>query len=160
MSFGLFYAYGAAIELFGYTDADWARNVFDQRSTRGYCFALGSGMISWSSKKQPTVALSSIEARYRCATVATCEVSWLKVLLDDFGYDLTRPVTLFCDNMSSMQLANNPVFHARTKHIEVYYHFVHEKVLDGTIEMVHVPTQDQVVNIFTKALPHNKHCKF
>ena len=92
--------------------------------------------------------------------MATCEVSWLKVLLHDFGYDSTRPVTLFCDNMSSMQLASNPVFHARTKHIEVHYHFVREKVLDGTIEMVYVSTQDQVADIFTKALPHDKHCKF
>ena len=114
---GLLYRAGTAAQLVGYTDADWAGNVADRRSTSGYAFSLGSAVVAWSSKKQPTVALSSTEAKYRGAAVATCEAIWLKRLLKD----LQDPTTIYCDNLSSIQLANNPVFHARTKHIQVHY---------------------------------------
>ena len=143
LNYELFYAYGMDIEVFGYTDADWAGCSYDRRSTSGYVFSFGSGAVSWRSKKQPTVALSSTEAEYRgAAMVAACEIAWLRKLLHDLGYVDLGPVTLYCDNMSSIQLANNPVFHARTKHFEVHYHYVHEKVLAGDIDMVYVSTQD------------------
>ena len=116
--------------------------MYDRRSTNGVMFSLGSAVVTWSSKKQPTVALSSTEAEYKGAAMAACEIAWLRKLLQDLGHDLSGAITLYCDNMSNIQLANNPVFHARTKHIEVHYHYVHEKVLVGDIDLVYVSTQE------------------
>ena len=124
----------------GYSDADWAGNAADRRSTSGYAFSLGSAAIAWSTKKQPTVALSSTEAEYRGAAVATCEAIWLKRLLKDLQEEVSDPTTMYCDNLSNIQLAKIPVFHARTKHIEVHYHFVRERVLSGEVELQYVPT--------------------
>ena len=148
----LFYRTGIAERLLGYRDADWDGNAHDRRSTSGYAFSLGSVAIVWSSKKQPTVALSSTKAEYRGAIVATCEVMWLKRLLRDLPVEVSDPTTIFCDNLSSTHLAKNPVFHARTKHIEVHYHFVRERVLSGEVELTHVSTDRQIADIFTK--PH------
>ncbi|MCO5604031.1 hypothetical protein L7F22_058188 [Adiantum nelumboides] len=150
----------AKLYLYGYTDADWAGDFMDRRSTSGYAFSIGNGMISWSSKKQPTVALSSTEAEYRGAALAACEESWLRVLMADFGFDNVDSVTIYCDNIRSIMLAKNPVYHARTKHIEVHYHFIKEKVLAGEIDLVYVKTNDQVADIFTKALGKEKFCYF
>ena len=101
-----------------------------------------SAAISWSSKKQPTVALSSTEAEYRGAAMAACEVVWLQKLLFDLGQSVHDAVVIYCDNISSIMLANNPVYHARTKHIEVHYHFVREKVLAGEVDLVYVNTKE------------------
>jgi len=101
-------------------DVDWAGNVSDKRSTSGFMFSFGSGAVSWSSKKQPTIALLSTEAEYRGATIVACEVVWLQKLLLDLGQSMDPPVVIYCDNISSILLANNPVYHARTKHIEVH----------------------------------------
>ena len=144
------------IQLQGYTDADWAGDASDRRSTSGFVFSLGSGAISWSSKKQPTVALSSTEAEYRGAVVAACEAVWLKRLLKDLGKSIDAPIPVFCDNLSSIQLAKNPVFHARTKHIEVHYHYIRERIAAGDIDLLHVGTHDQVADIFTKAMGLDK----
>ncbi|MCO5598252.1 hypothetical protein L7F22_052344 [Adiantum nelumboides] len=145
----------------GVLNADWAGSSYDRRSTSGYVFSLGSATVSWSSKKQTTVALSSTEAEYRGAAMAAqCEVAWLCKLLHSFDYDVLHPITLFCDNMSSIQLANNPVFHARTKHIEVHYHYIKEKVLVQEIDLVYVDTHEQVADIFTKSLGAEKLNKF
>jgi hypothetical protein len=112
------------VQLAGYTNADWVGNAADRRSTSGYAFSIGSAAIAWSNKKQLTVALSSTEAEYRGAAVATCEAIWLKRLLKDLHEEGSDPTMIYCDNLSSIQLTKNPVFHARTKHIEVHYHFV------------------------------------
>ena len=141
------------IHLIGWTDSDWAGDIDSRRSTTGYCFTLGSGAISWSSKKQPTVALSSTEAEYRAACSGTCEAVWLRRLLEDFGFPQGQKTTLRCDNQSCLAIARNPVFHARTKHIEVQYHFVREKLLDGTILLEYCKTEDNLADLFTKALP-------
>jgi hypothetical protein len=122
-------------------------------------FSFRSGVVSWSSKKQPTVALSSTEAEYRGVTIAACEVVWLQKLLSDLGQSVDVLV-IYCDNISSILLANNPVYHARTKHIEVHYHFIREKVLAKEIDLIHVSTEDQVADIFTKALGTDKLKKF
>ncbi|MCO5604544.1 hypothetical protein L7F22_058711 [Adiantum nelumboides] len=116
-------------------------------------FSLESAAITWSSKKQPTVALSSIEAAYRGAAVAACEVAWLELLLGELGIQVKRPIVIHCNNISSIQLARNPVFHART---EVHYHFIRERVLDGSIDLTFVRTDEQVGDIFTKALGTEK----
>jgi hypothetical protein len=113
-------------------------------------------VVAWSSKKQPTIALSSTEARCRGAAVATCEAIWLKRLLKDLHEEVSDPTVVQCDNLSSIQLAKNPVFHAQTKHIEVHYHFVRERVLSGEVELQHVPTDRQIGDIFTKPLGLDK----
>ena len=131
-------------------------SMCDRRSTNGFMFSLGSAAVTWSSKKQPTVALSSTEAEYRGAATAACEVVWLQKLLHDLDAQVDNPVVIYCDNMRSIQLARNPVFHARTKHIEVHYHFVREEVLAGEIDLAYVSTHEQIADIFTKALGAEK----
>jgi hypothetical protein len=157
---GIFYEAKSQAQVHGYTDADWAGNVSDRRSTNGFMFSFGSGAVSWSSKKQPTVALSSMEVEYRGAAIVACEVVWLQKLLSDLGQSVDAPVVIYCDNISSILLANNPIYHARTKHIEVHYHFIREKVLAKEIDLIHVSTEDQVADIFTKALGTDKLRKF
>ena len=123
MDCDILYKTAMPIRLERYTDADWAGYKADRRSTFGFFFSLGSGAISWSSKKQPTVALLSTEAEYRCAVVAACEAVWLKRTLKDLGVPIKDLTPLFYDNMSNIYLARNLVFHTHTKHIEVHYHF-------------------------------------
>ena len=159
-NYGLFYRADLDLKLEGYTDADWAGSQTNRSSTSGYIFTLRSAGISWSSKKQAIVALSSTEAEYRGTAIATCEEVWIRRLLADLGEYIDGAVTIWCDNMSSIQLAKNPVFHARTKHIEVHYHFVREKVIEGEVDLMYVNTNQQVVDILTKALSIEKHTQF
>ena len=108
MDYDIVYKSNAPIRLEGYTDADWAGYRADRRSTSGFVFSLGSGVISWSSKKQPTIALSSTEAEYRGATVAACKAVWLKRILRDLGIPIADPICVFCDNMNIIYLACKP----------------------------------------------------
>jgi hypothetical protein len=123
-------------------------------------FSFGSGVVSWSSKKQPTIALSNTEVEYRGITVVVCEVVWLQKLLSDLGQLIDALVVIYFDNISSILLVNNPIYHVRTKHIEVHYHFIREKILAKEIDLIHVNTENQVVDIFTKALSIDKLKKF
>jgi hypothetical protein len=157
---GIFYEAKNQLQVHGYTDVDWVGNVSYRRSTSGFMFSFGSGAISWSSKKQPIVALSSTKAEYRGATIVACEVVWLQKLLSDLGQSVDAPIVIYCDNIDSILLANNPVYHAKTKHIGVHYHFIREKVLAKEIDLIHVSTEDQVADIFTKALGTDKLKKF
>lgn len=156
LDYGLFYTKGGKCELVGHCDADYAGDHDTRRSTTGYVFGLGSAAISWCSKRQPTVSLSSTEAEYRAAAMAAQECVWLIQLLKDLRQPVDYSVELYCDNLSAIRLAENPVFHARTKHVEVHYHFIREKVLQGDINMMHVNTDEQVADIFTKSLHGNK----
>jgi hypothetical protein len=123
-------------------------------------FSFGSGAVSWSSKKQPTVALSSIEAEYKGVAIIACEVVWLQKLFSDLRQLMDAPVVIYYDNISSRLLANNLVYHARTKHIEVHYHFIRKKILAKEIDLIHVNSENQVANIFIKALGIDKLRKF
>jgi histone deacetylase 1/2 len=156
---GIFYEAKSQLQVHGYTDVDWAGNVSNRRSTNAFMFSFGSGVVSWSSKKQPTLTLSNIEAEYRGVTIVACEVIWLQKLLFDLGLSMDAHVVMHCDNISSILLANNLVYHARTKHIEVHYHFIRKKILAKEIDLIHVSTEDQV-DIFTKALGTDKLKKF
>lgn len=146
--------------LSGYTDSDWAGSVDDRKSTAGYVFSLGSGAITWASKKQQAVALSSTEAEYRGAVKASCEAVWLRRMLADMHVSQAGPTPLFCDNQGVLKLAKNPVFHERTKHVETHCHYIRQLVEDGSIQLLYVPTTEQPADIFTKPLGPDKFVKF
>nr|XP_017221153.1 PREDICTED: uncharacterized mitochondrial protein AtMg00810-like [Daucus carota subsp. sativus] len=160
VSYGLMYKKGEDCSVLGYCDADYAGDHDTRRSTTGYMFMLGSGAVSWCSKRQPTVSLSTTEAEYRAAAMAAQESTWLIQLMQDLHQPVDAEIPLLCDNQSAIRLAENPVFHARTKHVEVHYHFLREKVLQGEIAMRHVATHEQVADMFTKSLSPGKYEKF
>ena len=144
-------------ELVGYVDADWASDVNDRKSTSGFVFMLGGAAVSWGSKKQTSVALSSTEVEYIAAAHAVKEAIWLRCLLTELGESLKLPTTLFIDNQSAMAIARNPEFHDRTKHIEVRYHFLRQVVDDGEIHLEYLPTGEQIADVLTKGLSREKH---
>ena len=135
-----------------YCDADWAGDIDTCRSTTGYLTIFNGGPISWNSRLQPTVAKSSTEAEYIGLSSACDEVIWLRQLLQDLDYILTIPTTIYEDNQGAIDLSYNPVHHKRTKHIDVRYHAIREKIEDGSIEVKHISTDIQLADILTKSL--------
>ncbi|KAE8708930.1 hypothetical protein F3Y22_tig00110332pilonHSYRG00561 [Hibiscus syriacus] len=156
IDYGLLYKKGEDCKLVGYCDADYAGDHDTRRSTTGYVFKLGSGTISWCSKRKPTVSLSTTEAEYRAAAMAAQESTWLIQLMNNLHQPVDYAISLYCDNQSAIRLAENPVFHTRTKHVEVHYHFVREKVLQEEIEMRQIKTDEQIADLFTKSLSVGK----
>ena len=113
---------------------------------------IGSCPISWKSKKQPTVSRSSAEAEYRSLAMLTSEIQWLHSLLSELGFPPSAPITIHCDNQAALHIASNPVFHERTKHIEIDCHFVREKIISGLIFPSYLRSRDQLADVFTKPL--------
>jgi len=149
------------MSLLGYVDVDQAGDVNDCRSISGYTFVTAGAAISWSSKKQPSVALLSTEAEYMAAAAATKEATWLKLLFSEIEPSLSRmPVKLLIDKQSAMSLAKNATFHDRTKHIAICHHYIREKVDKGEIVLEYLPTAEQVADILTKPLSREKHIRF
>jgi transposase InsO family protein len=149
-------------QLVGYCDADWGGDHDDRKSTTGYVFVLAGGAVSWASKKQPTVALSTTEAEYMATTQATKEAIWLQRLLGEVGFRTCAqsPMTIFSDNQSSVALTKNSVYHARTKHIDIQHHFVRERVENQEIAVMFCRTEDMVADVLTKGLAREKHVVF
>jgi transposase InsO family protein len=148
---------GKHVTLRGYCDADWAGDTNDRRSTTGYVFFVGNGAISWNSKRQPTIALSTTEAEYMATSQCTKEALWLRKLLDDVGYVQDKATLIMCDNQGSIALAKNPTHHSRTKHIDIQHHFIREKLEKEEIELKYCPTEDMVADVLTKALAKERH---
>jgi hypothetical protein len=148
---GLHYTPGPTT-LSAFTDVDWAGDPNDRRSTSGLLVFLGHNPITWSVKKQLTVSRSSTEVEYRALASASVEVRWLRVLLRDLGFFISDPPILWCDNVSALAIASNPVFHARTKHVEVDFHFIRERVLRKDLQVKFISTTNQLADIFTKGL--------
>ncbi|KAK2982173.1 hypothetical protein RJ640_029076 [Escallonia rubra] len=137
-------------------DADWAGCPMTRKSTTGYIIFLGSSPVSWRAKKQIVVSRSSAKAEYRAMATTTSEIIWLKQLLQDLEVSCTTPVSLFCDNRAAIHIAANPVFHERTKHIEIDCHFIRQHIQSQTIATKSISSQDQLADIFTKALGHDR----
>jgi hypothetical protein len=149
--FGLCYPKGSTFDLIGYFDVDFAGCKIDRKSTSGTCQFLGRSLVSWASKKQNSVALSTAEAEYIAAGHCCAQLLWMRQTLKDYGYKLSK-VPLLCDNESAIRMAANPVEHSRTKHIDIRYHFLRDHQQKGDIESAYVSTHNQLAYIFTKPL--------
>ncbi|XP_074361822.1 secreted RxLR effector protein 161-like [Apium graveolens] len=136
----------------GYSDSDLGGNIEDRKITGVMAFYLNEGLVTWVSQKQLCVALSSCEAEFMAATAAACQAIWLKKLLSQITGEETGPVTIYIDNRSAIDLEKNPVFHSRSKHINIRYHFIRECIENEEIVVKHVRTDEQRANSLTKAL--------
>ncbi|CAM8978405.1 unnamed protein product [Rhodiola kirilowii] len=148
--YGLWYTKDTNSCLVGYCDADWARNSEDRKSTSGGCFFLGNNLVSWFSKKQNNIPLSTAEAEYIAAESCCTQMLWMKQMLEEYGVK-QDVMTLYCDNMSAISISKNPVQHSRTKHIDIRHHFIRELVEKKIITLTHVSTEKLLADIFSKA---------
>ena len=142
--------------LTGYANADWAADKNDHCSLTGYVYMMNGGAISWSSCKQHSTAQSSTEAEYMAGAHAAKEAAWIRIFLLEIGEAQSSPTHLMMDNQSAMALAKNPEFHSRTKHIDVHYHFLHEKIAEEELALDYIPTGEQIADALTKGLPKQK----
>jgi hypothetical protein len=156
---GLWYPKGAHFILIGYSDSDYASCKIDRKSTSGTCQLLRRSLVSWSSKKQNSIALSIAEAK--CVSMGSCcaQLHWMKQTLLEYGVKFDC-IPLLYDNESAMKIATNPIQHKRTKHIDICHQFLRDHVSKGEIVMEGVRTDDQLADIFTKPLDETNFCKF
>ena len=148
---GLWYLRESDFKLIGYSDADFAGCKVDRKSTSGGCQFLGDRLVSWSSKNQKSISTSTTEAEYIAAGSCCAQILWMKNHLQDYGLPNSK-IPIYCDNQSAIAMTGNPVQHSLTKHISIRYHFIREHIMEGTIELHFVPTDQQLADIFTKPL--------
>ena len=149
--FGVRYNKDTSDVLAGYSGADWAGNANDRKNTSRGCFYVGNNLVSWMSKKQNSISLSTAEAEYIAASSYCTQLLWMQKLLYDYGI-CQEHLTIYCDNTSAINISKNPVQHARTKHREIRHHFIRKLVEDGTFTLEFIHTDDQKANLFTKPL--------
>ena len=136
-----------------YSDSDYGGSVDTGKSTGGYAITVGHGAVSWSSKLQPLVTLSTTQAEYVAAVEAGKEILWFRNILFEFGYDVSAPSTLYLDNQSAIRVSKNPEHHGRMKHMDIRYFWLRDEVDLGRIKVDYIPSREMVADIFTKALP-------
>jgi hypothetical protein len=158
--YGCRYVSGGTAQLVGFSDSDHTGDINDRKSTTGYVFYFNNNLISWCSKKQGGVATSSCEAEYIAAAAAACQGVWLNRLIGELVSKEQSKFKLFIDNKSDIALCKNPVHHDRSKHIDTKFHYTRQQVEDGVLEVEHVGTEEQHVDILTKALGRNKFVEF
>ena len=149
---GLMFSKNNHLKVNGYTNADWAGNTTDRRSTSGYFMFVGGNLVTWRSKKQKVVALSSAKAEFRGMAKGLCELLLLRRLLTEIGFAPTSEMDLFCDNKEAIAIAHNPIQHDRTKHVEIDRHFIKENLQAKIIRFPFVKSKDQLADILTKAV--------
>ncbi|KAJ0802818.1 putative RNA-directed DNA polymerase [Helianthus annuus] len=152
LEYGIWYEGGAAVKVIGYSDSDWARSDEDRKSISAYVFSIGSSVVSWSSKKQQVVALSSTEAEYISATGAACQAVWMRQLLSELGYKQEEATEIYCDNESAIFMSKNAAFHSRSKHIDIKFHYIKSMVDSKQIKLKPCKTEDQIADLLTKPL--------
>ncbi len=143
----------AGLTCIGYADADWAGSVDDRKSTSGYVFQTSGAAVSWRSRKQTCVALSTAEAEYVSLSAACQEAIWLNGLTGELSGTDMPPITLREDNQSAICMAKNPQFHGRTKHVDIKFHYIRSQVESGSVVLKYCPSQDMVADLLTKSLP-------
>jgi hypothetical protein len=154
------YTTSSNIQLHGFTDSDWAGSAEDRKSTSDMCFSLGSAMISWGSRKQNSVALSTTEAEYMAACEACTKALWLRKSISDLFDQIPESTIIYCDNKSCIRLSEHHMFHERSKHIEIKYYFIRDKVQEGEVKLEYIPTDEQTADILTKPLSRIKFSYF
>ena len=156
--FGVWYNKDTNDVLARHSDADWAGNADDRKTTSGGCFYVGNNLVSWMSKKQSSISLSTAEAKYIATSSCFTQLLWMQKLLHDYGI-CQEHFTIYCDNTNAINISNNLVQHSRTKHIEIEHHFIRELVEDGILTLEFIHTDDQKADLFTKLL-NSKHFEF
>ncbi|XP_019258281.1 PREDICTED: uncharacterized protein LOC109236540 [Nicotiana attenuata] len=157
---GIFFNASPDLSISAFCDSDWAACPDTRRYVSGYCVLLGGSLVVWKSKKQPIVSMCSAEAEYRAMSKGVAELTWLSRLLTDLGLPCSSSIPLFCDSQAAIHIARNPVFHERTKHIELDCHLVRTKLAEGLIHLVHTSSSTQLADLFTKPLPGAAHHGF
>ena len=152
---GLWYPKDSGFNLIAYSDSDFAGCKLDRKSTTGGCQLLGGKLISWTSKKLNSISTSTAEAEYVVAGSCCAQVLWMRNQLLDYNLHLSK-APIYCDITSAIAIANNPILHSKTKHIEIRYHFIKDHVMNGDLELHFVPTEYQLANLFTKPLDETR----
>ncbi|XP_042752755.1 secreted RxLR effector protein 161-like [Lactuca sativa] len=156
---GLWYPAGNDFSLQAFTDADHVGCIQDRKSTSGGCQFLGRRLVSWSSRKQSCVSLSTTEAEYVAATNSCSQVLWMRTQLIDYRYKMLR-ILIYCHSESAIAIPHNPIHHSKTKHIELRYHFIKDHILKGNIELIFVNTHKEIADVFTKEIDSTKFNSF
>jgi hypothetical protein len=149
------YSMNDALTITGYCDSDWGGDTVDNKSTTGYAVLLNNNLITWNTKKQPTVALSSAEAELMAIVEVTKEIAWMSILLTELNYKINQPSTIFIDNQSAINMSQNISEHDRSKHIRIKYNYIKEEIDNNEIKLKWISTEKQLADIFTKALQGN-----
>jgi hypothetical protein len=160
IGYGLRYASCIDMRLQGYPDSDWAGSTIDKKSTSGCCFSLGSAMVSWCSKKQTSVALSTAEVEYIGVCTAVRKVVWLCKLLAGLFDQMLDPTVIHCENQSCVKLLENPISHDIAKHVEIKYHYIRDTVHKKAVRVEYLPIDEQIADVLTKPLARSKFMYF